>query len=151
MSTPSIIMWMAVFAVAVVSAFRNPAAAALVLAWMANEAVSTHTGDPLPTWFYIYTDIAVLGVLLYRALGHEYTLADKTVALLFPVAWVFYVAGLHDYYLYYALWAITLTQFFAVGWEALPPILRFAEAVSDTPGNSSGGQFQFALARRGYG
>lgn len=151
MDIPDTTMWLAVIAAGGFSAFRNPTAAALVLAWMANTAVSVRTDDPLPLWFYPYSDIAAIAIITCNGdCLDDLTLADRTVLIFYPVCWLFYVSGIHDYYLYWALWAITLTQFLAVGWEAIPSIRR-TRAVSDTPDNPPGDQFQFAWAVRGYG
>jgi hypothetical protein len=167
MSTPALIMWAVVLLVGVPSAWRNPTAAALVLCWIFGEVVFVLTGNSLPVKYYAYPDIFVIAVIFakgayqcqypYRSLWHqlecivlERSPADRVVMLIFPVMWALYISALHPYYLWYALWGLTIVQFLAAGWEAFSSNRRAPKAVSDAPDIPFGSEYRFARAR-GYG
>lgn len=166
MTVPHAIMW-AVASVGLVAFLtgRNWTAGALVVAWLAAQFVYLVTGDNLPVHFYLYPDLFVLGVIMakaeafdcrpYRGTWHqlkcvllERSVADRIVMLIFPVQWMLYVSALHPFYVWYALWALTIAQFAAASIESFLTYRR-ARAVTDLS-DTSGGQFQFAWVR-GYG
>lgn len=188
MSYPQLVMWLVVLCIGIPSAWKNPTAAALVIAWLVGRAVYLITGDNLAIEFYAFPDVFVLAMIMakreycngqpYRSLCHqlacvllERSPADRAVMLLFPVMWVLYVAPIHDYYRWWALYAATLLQFLFASAESLeifwrqramrksvPPIIdrhlvaipfqrRDAEAVRTTPDYSGA----MLIARRGYG
>ena len=66
MSTPAVIMWAIVLLVGVPAAWRNPTAAALVLCWIAGEAIVAITGNSLPVEYYLYPDLFVLAMIFAK-------------------------------------------------------------------------------------
>lgn len=133
MSLPHIIMWAVVLVVGVPSAWWNPTAGALVLCWVVSEGIFALTGNNLAVAYYIYPDMLVLAVIFAKAsrrcvpeapLGdilYDAWCTDRIVLLIFPFMWVSYVAALHPYYTWWALYYLAIAQFLAAGWEALHP------------------------------
>lgn len=136
MSAHALILWSVVFCIGVPSAWRNPTAAALVLAKIAGWAWHRITGDSLPTQFYLFPDIFVISVIMakrewcnqqpYRNTFHqlkcvllERSPADRMVMLAFLACWAIYVAPIHDYYRWYMLWGLTILQFLFASAESL--------------------------------
>lgn len=141
MSFPAIIMYLVVACIGLPAAFRNPTAAALVMAWVASEAMFLVTGDSLPIEYYPFLDVFVIAVIMakheycnqrpYRGTWHqlkclllERSPADRVVLLIFPVMWGLYIAPIHPYYLWYALWFLCIAQFVSAGAEALSRYLK---------------------------
>lgn len=131
-------MWAVVLAVGLSSAWRNPTAFALVFAWLTAEAVSLATGDSLPLATSFKVDVAVIAVILAKAIVSEgcrsypslraqlkcgwqaLTACDRLIIGLYLFgAWPIYVSTLHPYYVWWSLWAITIVQFLLAGTEAL--------------------------------
>lgn len=136
MSAPLLVMWLVVFAIGVPSAWRNPTAAALVIAWLAGQAVFYITGDNLPVQFYAFPDVFVLAMIMakqeycnrrpYRSVLHQLSCvllerspADRAVMLVFPAVWLIYVAPMHDYHRWWLLWSLTILQFLFASAESL--------------------------------
>lgn len=155
MLTPVLFLWVVVAAVGVFSVWmRNPTAVALVIAKCAGAWWVWKTGDKFPVVFYACTDIFCLAVIFakyeacntvpYRGIRYhvgcvilEQSVPDRIVMMIFPVMWYFYVADMHFYYVWWALYWLVLAQFFAVGWESLCPFFRRAlKALSNKPGNT---------------
>src|SRR5687767_9264066 len=110
----SVLLWTIVAVVGVPSAWRNPTAAALVLAKIAGWAWHRVTGDNLPFDFYVCADVFVLAVIFakveaydlrpYRGTWHqlkcillERSVPDRIVMLIFPLMWALYVAPIDPY------------------------------------------------------
>lgn len=160
--TPALIMWAVVFCIGVPSGWRNPTAAALVIAKIAGWGWYQISGDNLPVDFYIFPDIMVLAVIMakpewcnlqpYRNVWHqlqcvllERSHADRIVMVTFVIMWGIYVMDLHPYYKWWALYWLVIAQFLAAGWEAFSP--RPCKAVSDRPETTSGDELRFAWGR----
>lgn len=151
MTDPQILMWAAVFAVAVSFFYgMNATAGALVISWLTGEAIYRITGDSLPVDFYIFPDIFVIAVIFakgeyctqypYETLWHqvkcivlERSPCDRIVMLIYPIQWAFYVSTLHPYYKWWALFYLVLVQFLAAGFESFQTYRRHAEAVIRKP------------------
>jgi hypothetical protein len=154
MSTPGLIMWAVVLLIGVPSAWRNPTAAALVGAWVVTKTIYIFTGNPLAVEFFIFPDICVLAIIFckpeynpceeylgtlhqLKCIVTERSPADRIVMLIYPVEWALYVSTLHPFYLWWALWGLSLIQFFAAGSESfLHLIRRHAEALDCPPDHS---------------
>lgn len=125
MSLPHIIMWIIAVCVGLPAAYRNPAAAALSLSWLAGEVTWMVTGNSLPLSVYIMADIAVITVILAKGIvraGPEtyprLTVWDSLIIGLFVFgAWPVYLSTLHAYYQWWALFYITIAQFVFAGME----------------------------------
>ncbi len=166
MSTPHLLMWAIVLVVGVPSAWRNPTAAALVLCWVVSEGIYALTGNGLAVEYFAYPDIFVIAIIFakpecrdlspYASTWHqmkcvllERSPSDGFILLSYPVVWTLYVAGLHPYYQYWALYLISVAQFLAAGWESLSKHLRrHAEAREHPPEQ---GPLLFALLGGGRG
>lgn len=136
MSTAQQIMWLVTFAAGISFLIgKNPTAGALVLAKLAGWAIYRITGDNLPVEYYLYPDIFVLAIIFakpeicnfapYQSTWHqlkcillERSYADRVVMLIFPLMWALYVADLHAYYKWWALYYLVIVQFLAAGWES---------------------------------
>jgi hypothetical protein len=130
MSIHALIMWVVVFCIGVPSAWRNPTAAALVLAKIAGWAWNRITGDSLPVEFYPFVDILVMAVIVAK---RECSPADKAVLFLFAVCWALYVAPIHDYYRWWALFAVTILQFLCASAESLEIFWRTRQPKKHSP------------------
>lgn len=145
MSGPHIIIWMAVFAVAVSFLVGKKATAgALAVAWLFGEVVYQITGDSLAVQFYLYPDIFVLAVIFAQA---RQSLADWAVVALYPAAWTFYVADIDPSSKWWALYYITLAQLLIAAADSFLAYRREHRAVSDRPATPTGGEFSLAWAR----
>jgi len=144
MSNAQTVLWVIAVAVGLFSAWRNPTALALLLAFAASEA-------GLPIELYTFPDI-LTGALIFmkpryrpcpdywdlstwemlKCLLGERTPADRIILLTLPVAWYFYIADIHPYYQYWWLYWIAVVQFAAAGLEPILPFIlrRFADAAS---------------------
>jgi hypothetical protein len=149
MTIPELVMWATVLFVGIPSAWRNPTAAALVMAWFAGQAFYLVTGNNLPVELYLMPDILVLAVIFskpeacdlrpYRGTLHqlrcmvlERSPADRVILAIFVVMWAIYPAAIHPFYKWYLLLALCITQFLAAGIEALSSHGRDAD-VADQP------------------
>lgn len=136
MSTPALILWSVVFCIGVPSAWRNPTAAALVLAKIAGWGWTRITGDNLPVAFYLFPDIFCLAVIMakpewcnrqpYRGIFHqlkcvllERSPADRAVMMVFFFSWAIYVSPIDDYYRWWMLWGGVILQFLFASAESL--------------------------------
>lgn len=124
---------------------RNPTAAALVVSWLACEAIYRSGGNP--TDYALFFDAAVITAILCK---HRRSPADRAVILLFPIAWFFYIAEVSDLHRYWVLYGIQLAQFLTAGADSLVRFYR-SRAVSDTPGNPPFGASYRLAWGRGYG
>lgn len=166
MTLPELIMWATVLGVGLPAAWWNPTSGALVIAWLAGQGYYLVTGDNLPLEIYLFPDIAVIAIIMskredctlapyrstlyqLRCLLLERSRADRVVLVIFPVAWILYVAAIHPYHKWMMLWALCVTQFLAAGWEALLSYRRDADAVSRHPEDT--GHLLIAYRGRGYG
>lgn len=149
MTTPEIIIWAVALAVGSLFAKSgNLTAGALCLAWLSAQVVYLITGNSLPVEFYLYPDTFVLITILL--VKPERSIADWIVAAIFPIQWIFYVAGIHDFYRWWILYFLALAQFLAAGLDSFITYRREYRAVSDTPGTPSG-RSEYAWMTRGYG
>lgn len=140
MTFPEIVM-IGVVAVVGVPAYRNPTAAALVVAWVGGQVIYLITGDNLPVQYYPFPDIFVVAVIMakreyrscrpYRGTWHQFKClllerspADRAVILAFVVCWIFYVAPIHDFYRWWVLWSLTILQFLFASAESLEMFWR---------------------------
>jgi hypothetical protein len=117
---------------------RNVTALVLIIAWLAGEIWVRKTGDNLPFTFYTVTDMFVMFVICGKATAREgcstyptmryqarrfwaaITPCDRIIIGLFLLgAWPIYVSGLHSYYKWNILCAISIAQFMLAGLEAL--------------------------------
>lgn len=136
MQPHALIMWGVVFAIGIPCAWRNPTAAALVIAKIAGWGYYQITADNLPVEFYLFPDIFVLAVIMakqehcnrqpYRngldrlkCILLERSPADRAVMLAFMACWLLYAAPIHDYYRWWSLWGLTVLQFLFAGAESL--------------------------------
>lgn len=166
MTVPEVVMFSVVFAVGVPSAWRNPTAAALVIAWIAGRVIYLVTGDIMPLAYYPFLDVFVIAVVMakkeyrnqqpYRGFWHqlacillERSPADRVILLIFAAQWCFYLAPLHQYYVWWSLWTLTIAQFLAAGLESFSIYRRDLGAASDTPADP--GALLVAYESRGYG
>lgn len=139
-----------------------------MIAWIVAEAIYIVTGNSLPVEYYVFPDIFVLTVILckaeyqclwpYDSLWHqlkcvvlERSPADRIIMLIFPVMWALYIAELHPYYKWWALYFFALAQFFAAGWEAFSAYRRDKAAVHSSDGPSSGAEYSMAYGRADSG
>lgn len=121
MSAPALILWLAALAVGFASAWRNPTALALVLAFAASQA-------GLPLEKYIYSDVAVIAIIIAK---RQRSQADWFVMLCYLLAWRSYVFDAPlSYDQWWNLFWVAIAQFFAVGFEALETFLRASPARS---------------------
>lgn len=146
MTIPQLIIWAVVFGIGVPSAWRNPTAAALVIAWLAGEAIYRITGDNLAVQFYLFPDIFVIAMIMAKL---ERSAADRVILAIYPVCWVFYVAAVEPVTKWYLLWGLTIAQFLAAGWESFSLYRRSHRAASDKPDNP--GTLLVAYGSGGYG
>lgn len=154
MTLPELVIWLVVAVVGIPSAWRNPTAAALVLAWFAGQGFYLVTGDNLPVEFYLFPDVTVIAVIMakhehcnlapYRGTLHqlkclllERAPADRIILLIFPICWGLYVADIDPFYKWYALWGLSITQFLTAGVEAFLSYRRDAEAAASPPHQGS--------------
>lgn len=152
MSVPHLIMWAIALAVGFSSAWRNPTALALVVAFAAAEA-------GLPPEYYIIPDITTLALIFtkpryrpcptywdlsawerFKCILLERSPADRFVMLSFPMAWYFYAPVL-SYSQYWALYYIAVAQFVVVCSEPLFSVAcrRNADVASQEPPCSRNG------------
>lgn len=141
MSAHALILWSVVFCIGVPSAWRNPTAAALVLAKIAGWAWHRITGDSLPVSFYVAPDIFVVSVIYAKSryrpcdrylntwhqlkcLVLERSPADRAVLGIFAISWALYVAPLHPYHVWWMLWAGVILQFLFASAESLEAFWR---------------------------
>lgn len=146
------ILWAVALAVGFPAAWRNPTALALLGALIVTKAIYLATGNGLAVDYYIFPDVAVLAVIFakrefcnlrpYRSTLHqlkcvllERSPADRVVMLIYPLEWTIYCSSMHDYYVWWLLWGLSIIQFLAAGWEGFPK-LRSTRAVSETPHSS---------------
>lgn len=145
MSNAQLTLWVIALAVGFTSAWRNPTALALLLAFAVSEA-------GLPPAFYAWPDILTLALIFskprYRPCEDYWDLStweqlkciltergptDRFVMLSIPMAWYFYAPVL-SYSQYWSLYYIAVAQFLVVGFEGLTFILRRpAETTSRPP------------------
>ena len=99
-------MWAVVLGIGLPAAFRNPVAAALVMQWTLAQGTWLVTGNNMPLWLYLPTDLAVLAIF---ALKPHRMFGDWVAALIFPPMWVMYFAS--DWQRWWALWFMVILQF----------------------------------------
>lgn len=153
--------------VGIPSAWKNPTAAALVLAWVFSQALYYFTGNGLAIKFYTFPDIVILAVIfakpeycnqgMYRSTLHqlwcvvaERSPSDRMVMLIFPIIWWAYVADISAYACWWILWGATVLQFLFASTESIEKFNRRAEAASDTSEPSDDVYRRLAWSR-GYG
>lgn len=138
MSWPAILIYAVVAFVGLPAAFRNPTAAALVLAWLVAECVWLLTGDNLPISTYFMADVAVITMIYAKTIRRvgvknyptirmqlkclilDLTNCDRWVVGLFLLgAWPAYILSADPYYKWWWLYAVTITQFILAGAEAI--------------------------------
>jgi hypothetical protein len=162
MSTPHLIMWAVVFAVALL-ARRNATAIALIASWMIGETAWLITGNNLPLSAYFMADLAVISVIyakMIRRVGAkqystlwlqckcmflDLAICDRWIVAIFLLgAWPLYVANIHPYYQWWALWALTISQFLLAGAEAAFQLHREyrEQAEEEPPGLALAGAFR---------
>lgn len=168
MSWPEILIAGIVVAVGVPAAFRNPTAAALVIAWTIAQGLWLITGDNLPLRVYIMTDIAVIAVIIckplryrgpYRGPWHqlqcifsERLVWDRIVLAIFPVMWTIYILNINETMRWWLLYWLLVTQFLAAGGEALSTWLAARKANAGQPVSESDDfVYHGALGRMGGG
>lgn len=83
---------------------------ALVLSWMAAQAVYLATGESVPVWFYIPADLLVIGALL---VWHSSRI-DWLILSLFPLQWSAYF-WTDPVQQWWVLWGLALCQFILAG------------------------------------
>ena len=153
MTLQEIILIAVVAVVGIPSAWRNPTAAALVLAWIAVKMLYLVTGDGLAVEWYMYPDVAVLAVIYckpawqpcdyYRSLWHQFACAvlerspsDRAVMAIFPLMWVAYFVPIDPFVQWHLLWAGAILQFLFASAEPLADFFhsrRDAEAANSPP------------------
>lgn len=152
MFAPAILMWCIVALVGVPAAWRNPTAAALVLAKIAGWFHYKLTNDNLPISFYLFPDIFVIAVIFARPARQQArnrvmgivldrSPADRAVLLIFAAMWCVYVAPLDPYYAWWALYYGVIAQFLFAGVESL---VTFRRAVIEPPERTDSSTLLFA-------
>ena len=133
MSVPQLILWTTALAVGVPSAWRNPTAGALVLAFVFSQFGLPHT-------LYAYPDAFTIFVIFMKKewlRAPTCTTADRFILASFPVSWCVYVleADMIYFYWWWSLALIAIAQFLAAGLESASPYLRrrYAEASDQSP------------------
>ncbi len=146
MSDTQLSLWVVAIAVGLFSAWRNPTALALLLAFAASER-------GLPTEFYIYPDVITIAVIFckpdyrpcpdYSTVWHqllciltERSPSDRIVLLTMPAAWYLYVTAIDPYYQWWGLYWLAMAQFAAAGTAPLTDTFirrRNADAVNSPP------------------
>jgi uncharacterized membrane protein len=133
MSTPQIILWTIALGVGVPSAWKNPTAGALVLAFIVSQF-------GLPHAFYAYPDAFTIFVIFMKKewlRAETCPLADRFILASIPASWLVYIleGQILHFYWWYALWFIALAQFLAAGAEAAFPHIRrrIADALACPP------------------
>ena len=169
MTPQELILITVVAVVGIPSAWRNPTAAALVLAWIAVKVLYLVTGNGLAVEWYIYPDIAVLAIIFckpdyrpcdyYRGTWHqlaclwtERSPSDRAVMAIFPLMWIAYFAPISPFIQWYLLWAGAILQFLFASAEPLAEFFhsrRGADAAHRLP--VSPGDLLVAYRSRGYG
>ena len=165
--TPQELVLLAVVAVVgIPSAWRNPTAAALVLAWIVSKIIYLTTGNGLAVEYYLIPDIAVIATIFckqehcnlapyggdwhqLKCIFLERSPQDRVVLAIFPAMWVLYVAPLHPFYVWHGLWLGAIVQFLAAGAESVSLYRREADAVNSLPEHP--GDLLIAYRGRGYG
>lgn len=144
MTLPHLILWGLVLVVGLPSAWKNPTAGALVLAYLVAEI-------GLPPAYFVFPDIFTVGVIFAKGRYHpcpdywelstwqqlkcilsERTPSDRFIMLSFPLAWFFYSPILSSTQ-WWCLFYIAVAQFLAAGWEAVSPYLRRHAEVANRP------------------
>ena len=144
MSLAQLTLLAVVLTVGVPSAWKNPTAGALVLCWVFSETLYLLTGDGMAVQFYAYPDVLVIAVIFakrewcnldsngwlteLKCVLLERSPCDRLILLSYPVVWWLYVAPIAHYYQYWALWTISIAQFFAAGFEAFQKVMRARSA-----------------------
>lgn len=166
MTIPELLIILVVAVVGVPSATWNPTAAALVISWLAGEAVYFATGNNLPVEYYLYPDIFVLAVIMakpefcnlrpYKSVWHqlkcilfERSPEDRGVMLAFPVMWLVYGMAVDPYYKWWTLYVLVILQFFASALEAVRLANKSRDADADDPIGRSGPLLYVAGGWRG--
>jgi hypothetical protein len=131
MSTPQIILWATALVVGVPSAWKNPTAGALVLAFVVSQFGLAHV-------YYAFPDAFTIFVIAMKNVGAgSSTPADRFILLSLPLGWIIYVleGQIPHFYWWYALWFLALAQFAAAGLEPAIPFIRrrYAEAAKREP------------------
>jgi hypothetical protein len=154
--------------------WRNPTAGALVASWAFGQVLYHGFGVDLLDRrdLLVYCDFFVIAIIMakpeacnmrpYRGLWHQISCTflersrwDRTIFLLFLVAWIVYAAPLNARDFYMALWAIAMLQFAAAAGETFTKwrVHRKANAaragVPETP--SAGLEFATPAWGGGYG
>lgn len=129
--------------------FRNITALMLSIAWLIPEFNWLITGDSYPLWLFICADISVMGVIFAKAISNvgdklyltsrsrlkgfisDLTFWDGCILGLFLLgAWPIYIINIHEYYRYWYLLYISVTQFLLAGAEAIQLFIRSFRASS---------------------
>lgn len=138
MTWPAIVMYLTVACIGLPAAFRNPTAAALVIAWAIPEALWMVTSDSLPLKLYFMLDIAVVSLIYaktirrvgpksYASLGKQLkglildlSPCDRLIVALFMLgAWPLYILVIDPRTQWFMLWGIVILQFLTAGAEAV--------------------------------
>lgn len=170
MSWQALVMYAVVAGVGIPAALRNLTALTMVIAWLSVEFIYQITGDSLPLKYSFMADVTVLAIIyaktikrcgakVYSSLGEQLrcivtdlTPCDRWIAAIYLLGcWPLYIASdaaVDPYYKWYALWALTILQFFLAGAEAAFQLHRERRkrAVADEPHGLA-----LAGAFRGYG
>lgn len=158
MSWPAIVMWLVVVFVGVPSARHNTTAAALVISWMAGEAIWLLTGNSLPLSFYFMSDVAVVAIIYAKAVNSIgprpctatdfvrcLTAFDRWIVASFLLGvWPLYVLNIDARSKWFLLWGLVIAQFLLASAEAIQQ-LRFVSRSRAKPVNNGNG---LALAGR---
>lgn len=98
-----------VVAFGLAASFRNPTAAALVVAWSVPQlAWRLGLGGNLPFATYLVMDLCVLAII---ALKPNRTRWDVAITGVFAAMWLTYALPLRPYVQWHLLWALAIIQF----------------------------------------
>lgn len=167
MSWQAIVIYLVVAGIGFPAAFRNPTAAALVVAWLAGEIIVELLGNSLPLGFYFAADMTVISLIYakaihragprtYRSIGRqlscmvtELTPWDRAIVAIFMLGmWPAYVVGFDPWSKWMLLWGLSITQFILAGAEAASSLRHDVVTEARSEPQDSG----FAMAGfRGYG
>jgi hypothetical protein len=133
MSDAQLSLWAIAIAVGFSSAWRNPTALALVLAFAVSQL-------GLPHDYYVFPDVFTIFIIALKVVLPREAVcsaADRFILFSLPLSWIIYVSEntIPHFYWWWSLTIIAFAQFLAAGMEPFfhKSIRRDADAVNRPP------------------
>ena len=82
----------------------------LAVAWGLGEVIAWTTGDKLPIWLYVLTDLCSIVFICKWATGKDYL-----ILAIYPSQWLAYIALKEPVPLWWCLYWLTMAQFVIAG------------------------------------